>query len=53
MLSPTAMDNARSCGTSRPDAKHSSSTTDLSSGAVARVAVEALYEPQWERCELG
>jgi len=29
MLSPTAMDNARSCGTSRPDAKHSSSTTDL------------------------
>ena len=28
MLSPT-VDNARSCGTSRPDAKHSSSTTDL------------------------
>ena len=22
-------------------------------GTAARVAVEALYEPQWERCELG
>ena len=29
MLSPTAMDNERSCGSSRPDAKHSSSTTAL------------------------